>query len=101
MSIQDELPNAILLNEVDNVVTATRPIAAGKKLMLASGSRVIIQNSSEYIDTGHKIAIAIIKKGELVIKFGETIGEATKEIRPGENVHSHNMKSLHGRPPKN
>jgi SAF domain len=97
MPAQDDLPNAILLNDMDNVVTATRPIAAGKKLMIGSSSRMIIQNSSEYIDTGHKISIAPIRKGERIIKFGEIIGEATEEIKPGEHVHSHNMKSLHGR----
>lgn len=46
---------------------------------------------------GHKIAIAPIKKGELIFKYGEEIGIATADIQKGEYVHVHNLDSMRGR----
>ncbi len=49
------------------------------------------------IPYGHKIAVRDIKKGELIIKYGEEIGAATKDILKGEYVHVHNLEALRGR----
>ena len=46
---------------------------------------------------GHKIAVRDIKKGELIIKYGEEIGAATRDIARGEYVHVHNLEALRGR----
>ncbi|HBT65487.1 MAG TPA: altronate hydrolase, partial [Ruminococcaceae bacterium] len=45
------------------------------------------------LKTGHKIALQEIKKGENVIKYGFPIGHATQDIKKGEAVHSHNLKT--------
>lgn len=45
------------------------------------------------IENGHKYAICDIKCGEGVIKYGEPIGIATANIKKGEHVHSHNLKT--------
>ncbi len=45
------------------------------------------------IAAGHKIARKSIAKGEYVIKYGEIIGKATKDIAEGDWVHSHNLAS--------
>lgn len=45
------------------------------------------------IPAGHKFALKDISKGEPVIKYGEIIGRATKNIAEGEWVHVHNLKS--------
>lgn len=45
------------------------------------------------LETGHKISLCDIKKGENIIKYGYPIGSATENIRQGENVHSHNLKT--------
>jgi len=42
---------------------------------------------------GHKIALTDIKKGENVIKYGYPIGHATEDIKAGEHVHTHNIKT--------
>lgn len=46
---------------------------------------------------GHKIAVRRIGKGEQIIKYGEEIGVATKDIAKGEYVHVHNLDSMRGR----
>lgn len=45
------------------------------------------------LSTGHKIALCDINKGQQIIKYGFSIGHATADIKKGESVHSHNMKT--------
>ena len=42
---------------------------------------------------GHKVALRDIKKGENVIKYGYPIGYALEDIKAGEHVHTHNIKT--------
>lgn len=43
--------------------------------------------------TGHKIALRNIKAGEDIIKYGYPIGHAMCDIKAGEHVHIHNVKT--------
>ncbi len=45
------------------------------------------------LENGHKYATENIKKGEFVIKYGFPIGVACANIKIGEHVHSHNLKT--------
>lgn len=45
------------------------------------------------LDNGHKYAVRDIQKGEQVIKYGFPIGVASQDIKLGEQVHSHNLKT--------
>ena len=47
----------------------------------------------EGIPAGHKIALRNIAKGEKVIKYGCPIGTAQSDIKEGEWIHSHNLKT--------
>jgi len=46
------------------------------------------------IPLGHKIALKDIGAGEKIIKYGRPIGVATRDIKAGEHVHTHNLKSI-------
>lgn len=48
------------------------------------------------LETGHKVALYDIDKGADIIKYGYPIGYATENIRNGDTVHSHNMKTKLG-----
>ena len=48
------------------------------------------------LSTGHKSALCDIEKGSDIIKYGYPIGYATENIKKGEHVHSHNMKTKLG-----
>ena len=50
-----------------------------------------LDNVEVNLENGHKYAIAPIKKGENVIKYGNPIGHATCDIAVGEHVHTHNV----------
>ena len=76
----------IKINENDNVVVALVPLAKGFEL---SDGTVL----NEDVDLGHKIALRDIQRGEAVIKYGNLIGYATKDIRRGDHVHIHNIRT--------
>lgn len=45
------------------------------------------------IPLGHKIALADMKVGDTVLKYGTDIGKVVAPIRKGEHVHVHNLKT--------
>jgi altronate hydrolase len=45
------------------------------------------------VPAGHKYALRFIAAGDAVIKYGEIIGRATRDITEGEWVHTHNVRS--------
>ncbi|MGA7432590.1 MAG: UxaA family hydrolase [Xanthobacteraceae bacterium] len=45
------------------------------------------------VPIGHKIALADIKSGDTVWKYGQDIGRAVADIKKGEHVHVHNLKT--------
>ena len=51
-----------------------------------------IQSKSE-IPLGHKIAMLDLKEGDTILKYGHDIGKVVKNIKRGEHVHVHNVKT--------
>lgn len=45
------------------------------------------------LDNGHKYAVCDISRGENIIKYGYPIGVAKADIKAGELVHTHNLKT--------
>jgi (2R)-sulfolactate sulfo-lyase subunit alpha len=45
------------------------------------------------VPIGHKIALADIKSGDTVWKYGQDIGKAVADIAKGDHVHVHNLKT--------
>ncbi len=52
-----------------------------------------LDNIEVNLEDGHKYALRDIKCGENVIKYGNPIGHATADIKKGEHVHTHNVKT--------
>ena len=89
--------DAIMIKEEDNVATALRDILRGENAEVSISEkrlRILIQEPIAY---GHKFAVANIKRGENIIKYGEVIGRATSDIHSGTHAHVHNIESLRGR----
>ncbi len=64
---------------------------------LKSGTSVIVENETikllEDIPNGHKFALQDIQIGEDVLKYGNSIGLATENIKTGCYVHDHNIET--------
>src|SRR6476659_6991080 len=71
--------------EQDNVMVALR--------LIAGGTQVDGVTVASDVPAGHKIATKPIPAGATVLKYGYPIGVATRDIAPGEHVHSHNLSS--------
>ncbi|HWU94821.1 MAG TPA: altronate dehydratase family protein, partial [Sphingomonas sp.] len=69
----------------DSTATALRDLEAGEQALGVT--------LSEPVAKGHKVAVKPIAAGEPVLKFGFPIGVATRDIAPGEHVHTHNVST--------
>ena len=49
--------------------------------------------STNNVPLGHKIALKDLKVGDTIFKYGHDIGKVVKEIKKGEHVHVHNVKT--------
>ena len=49
--------------------------------------------AQQAIPLGHKIALADMAKGDQVVKYDEPIGNASRPIKKGQHVHTHNLKT--------
>ena len=83
----------IRLNAADNVAVALADGAATGDIFVDGGRAVRLVSP---ICRGHKFALSDIRCGEPVIKYGFPIGHATRDIAPGEWVHTHNLATSLG-----
>jgi altronate dehydratase small subunit len=85
---------ALRLKDDDHVAVCLRAIASGSEITFAGGLPVVALTE---IPAGHKIALRPIAAGELIRKYGQTIGRAVGTIAPGAHVHVHNVEGTRGR----
>ncbi|WP_099655064.1 UxaA family hydrolase [Acidovorax sp. 56] len=74
------------LHPNDNVLVAKTALALGQDIP-ELGLRTRAQ-----VPAGHKIAARRIAAGEQVKKYDTVIGVATRDLEPGDYVHSHNLQ---------
>ncbi len=77
------------INPEDNVVVAIAPIAKGDEIKVDDIDITAIED----IPQGHKVAVKPIKAEEQVIKYGVSIGHTTEDVKVGQWVHTHDMKT--------
>lgn len=78
----------------DNIATARVEIEAGIILSREVGDDITLRDR---IPFGHKLALEPIAKGDPVLKYGQRIGIATRDIVPGDLVHVDNLAGERGR----
>jgi predicted RecA/RadA family phage recombinase len=79
---------AIRVHPRDNVAVVAADVQGGDLVRLEDGSEV---RAVEAIARGSKVALGPIACEGAVIRYGEEIGRATKDIAAGEYVHTHNL----------
>ena len=75
------------LHPEDNICVVTRTLAAGTDVSIRGVSFTL----DRPVGIGHKLAVAPIRQGDQVKKYGQAIGYATAPIQVGELVHLHNL----------
>jgi altronate hydrolase len=77
----------LVLNPADNIAICLEDMPAGTVIDQDNLKLSITQK----IPRGHKVASRAVTKGDGIIKYGERMGHATKDISVGEHVHTHNV----------
>lgn len=86
------MPRAILLHPQDNVATVVdSDVGPDTPVDLVGKPAGVI--AREAIAFGHKVALAALAAGAPVLKYGQPIGHAARDIAAGEHVHTHNLIS--------
>lgn len=88
---------AIVMKAKDNVATVTEEVAIDTDVKMNIDGHVLTIHTKDKIPFGHKVAIRDIAAGEKIIKYGEVIGVATRDIFVGEHTHVHNLGGCRGR----
>lgn len=88
---------AVVITPKDSVAVATVDLKKGQVATMFIGEKIFEITLKDDVKFGHKFAIKDISKGEHVLKYGESIGTATRDITIGEHVHVHNVESDRGR----
>ncbi|HHV28646.1 UxaA family hydrolase [Acetivibrio mesophilus] len=80
---------ALKIHEKDNIAVVLDNVKKGQKVLC--GDEEI--TAGEDIDRGHKIALKNIENGDEVVKYGFSIGYASRSISKGEYIHTHNLRT--------
>ncbi|HUY33712.1 MAG TPA: altronate dehydratase family protein [Pirellulales bacterium] len=81
--------DVVHLHPDDNVCVAIRNLPQAAQVS-AGGATVTLSGA---VRMGHKIALENIRKGDRVLRYGQTIGFATETIEPGDWIHAHNIEA--------
>lgn len=82
------ISSTLRLHPFDDVVIAKSALAAGTRVETEAGPVQL----REEVGAGHKIAFRARSVGEPVRRYGQVIGMASAPIRPGDHVHTHNLR---------
>jgi len=82
--------NKILKIHKDDIVAVALEEIVGDSLVSYLDQEV---RTLEDIPAGHKVALRDIRAGEEIIKYGHPIGIATHDIKAGDWVHIHNVRT--------
>ena len=83
------LARAVRVHPTDDVAVAVDPLEPGD--VITVGDETV--NVREAVPAGHKVALRAMRAGDVVHKYGWAIGALTRDVEPGDWIHSHNLKT--------
>ncbi len=84
--------NGMFIDPKDCVVTLGGAVQPGDTVQYTDGGARYEVTALDAIPVYHKMAVKAVPKGGRVIKYGELIGIASRDIVPGQHVHTHNVE---------
>jgi (2R)-sulfolactate sulfo-lyase subunit alpha len=89
-------PHLLVHDHRDNVgVVVVEGLEPGTDMLC-----VVTEDDSEFrlavqsaVPIGHKVALADLKPGDTVIKYGHDVGRIVAPVAKGEHVHVHNLRT--------
>ena len=89
-------PHFLVHSPKDNVgVVVIEGLKAGTDMLgvVTETNTTTKSKANHDIPIGHKVALKDLKKGETVIKYGADIGKVVDDLKKGDHVHVHNIKT--------
>ncbi len=89
-------PQFLVHSPKDNVgVIVIEGLMAGTDMLgvITETDTTTKAKSNHDIPIGHKVALVDLKKGDTVIKYGEDVGRIVADVKKGDHVHTHNMRT--------
>ena len=90
------IPQLLVHDKKDNVgVVVVEGLKANTDMLCVVTADNSSFNLTSQMDVpiGHKVALADIKSGNTIWKYGQDVGKTVADIKKGEHVHIHNMKT--------
>jgi (2R)-sulfolactate sulfo-lyase subunit alpha len=91
-----QIPHLLVHDKKDTVgVVVVEGLKAGTEMtcVVTADNSAFSMAAKMDVPIGHKVALCDIKNGDTVIKYGQDIGRAVADIKKGEHVHVHNLKT--------
>ena len=82
---------ALVLDGKDNVAVVLADVAEGDACVIRGLGEEYDLAAAEAVPFGHKVALAALREGDPIYKYGEEIGVAREAIPRGGWIHSHNL----------
>jgi len=86
------MARCLRIHAADNVATMLHDAKAERVEVLGAAAKQTIELRAP-VALGHKVALTPIAMNEPIVKYGVTIGIASKDIAAGEWVHLQNCRS--------
>ena len=89
---------AMIIHKSDHVATCIAAVKKGETVeLMFNGKKTKKLKAKRKIPFAHKICVKAMKKGDQCLKYGLSIGSASKAIQVGDYIHVHNIESNRGR----
>ena len=89
---------AMIIEKGDNVAICLEKVEKGESVrLMLNGKMGRTLKANQAIPYIHKICVKPLKKGEHCMKYGLSIGVASRDIQVGDYIHVHNIESARGR----
>lgn len=89
--------DALQISALDNTATLLKSVRISDEVVVGGQTDVLRIKALDDIPFGHKISIRDIRSSDSIVKYGEVIGTASRDIPAGSHVHVQNVESNRGR----
>lgn len=89
--------DALQISALDNTATLLKSVRISDEVVVGGQTDVLRIKALDDIPFGHKISIRDIHSSDSIVKYGEVIGTASRDIPAGSHVHVQNVESNRGR----
>ena len=83
------MARVLKIHKDDNVAVALEALKAGETFCAGKQQFAALED----VPAGHKVALADLKEGDAVIKYGCPIGRTKTPVKAGQWIHIHNIKT--------